>query len=68
MRAGQPAYWERNRLVLRSLRPDVTFHDGSTLTAADVAYSMNRFLSLGEGDASTFASHIKFVRDHHKAI
>ena len=38
------------------LRPDVKFHDGSTLTAGDVVYSMNRFLSLGEGDASTFQS------------
>ncbi len=36
------------------LRPDVKFHDGSILTANDVVYSMNRFLSLGEGDASTF--------------
>lgn len=25
-----------------TLRPDVTFHDGKTLTAADVVYSMNR--------------------------
>ncbi len=41
-----------------TLRPDVKFHDGSALTASDVVYSMNRFLSLGEGDASTFSSHI----------
>lgn len=39
-----------------NLRPDVTFHDGSTLTAADVVYSINRFLSIGEGDSSTFSS------------
>ena len=40
------------------LRPDVKFHDGSVLQASDVAYSMGRFLSIGEGDASTFSSHI----------
>jgi peptide/nickel transport system substrate-binding protein len=37
------------------LRRDVKFHDGSILTASDVAYSLNRFLSIGEGDSSTFA-------------
>ena len=41
-----------------TLRPDVKFHDGSTLTASDVAYTMERFLTMGEGDASTFASHL----------
>ncbi|MBK8023019.1 MAG: hypothetical protein IPK19_16745 [Chloroflexi bacterium] len=33
------------------LRPGVTFHDGSTLTASDVVYSLQRFLSIGEGDS-----------------
>ena len=41
-----------------TLRPDVMFHDGSILSASDVVYSMNRFLSLGEGDASTFSPYI----------
>jgi peptide/nickel transport system substrate-binding protein len=36
------------------LRPDVKFHDGSILKASDVVYSLQRFLSLGEGDSSTF--------------
>ncbi len=37
------------------LRPDVKFHDGSTLAASDVVYSINRFLSIGEGDSSTYS-------------
>ncbi len=37
------------------LRPGVLFHDGSELKASDVVYSMKRFLSMGEGDASTYA-------------
>lgn len=40
------------------LRPDVKFHDGSTLLASDVVYSLKRFMSLGEGDSGTFASYI----------
>ncbi|MBK8021252.1 MAG: ABC transporter substrate-binding protein [Chloroflexi bacterium] len=38
------------------LRPGVKFHDGSTLTASDVVYSLQRFLSIGEGDSSTYTS------------
>ena len=41
-----------------TLRPDVMFHDGSILTANDVVYTFNRFLSMGEGDASTYSSYI----------
>jgi len=36
------------------LRPSVTFQDGSALKASDVVYSLKRFLSIGEGDSSTF--------------
>jgi peptide/nickel transport system substrate-binding protein len=38
------------------LRSDVKFHDGSTLKASDVVYTMNRLLTLGEGEASTYAA------------
>ncbi len=34
------------------LRNDVKFHDGKTLTANDVVYSMDRFLTLGKGYSS----------------
>ena len=36
------------------LRNDVKFHDGKTLTAKDVVYSMDRFLTLGKGYSSLF--------------
>ncbi len=35
-----------------NLRDDVVFHDGRKLTAADVAYSMDRFLGLKKGYSS----------------
>ena len=34
------------------LRTDATFHDGRKLTANDVVYSMDRFLTLGKGYSS----------------
>ncbi len=34
------------------LRNDVAFHDGAKLTANDVVYSMDRFLTLGKGYSS----------------
>jgi peptide/nickel transport system substrate-binding protein len=40
------------------LRSDVKFHDGSMLTASDVVYTFNRFLSLAEGDSSTYAPYL----------
>lgn len=35
-----------------TLRPDVKFHDGSALTAKDVAYTLDRLKRLGSGIAS----------------
>jgi peptide/nickel transport system substrate-binding protein len=35
-----------------TLREDITFHSGNELTADDVAYSLERFLELGEGNSS----------------
>ncbi|MEO8391928.1 MAG: ABC transporter substrate-binding protein, partial [Chloroflexota bacterium] len=40
------------------LRPNVKFQDGSILAASDVAYSLKRFISLGEGDSATFAPYL----------
>ncbi len=37
-----------------SLRDDVTFHDGNSLTASDVVYSFNRLKEIGEGFAYIF--------------
>lgn len=36
------------------LRDDVTFHDGSLMTAADVVYSMDRMLTLKRGAGALF--------------
>ena len=36
------------------LKQNIKFHDGSELQASDVAYSMNRFLTIGEGFAYLF--------------
>ncbi|MEZ4658127.1 MAG: ABC transporter substrate-binding protein [Caldilineaceae bacterium] len=37
-----------------TLRDDVTFHDGSAMTASDVVYSFNRLKAIGEGYAYIF--------------
>lgn len=37
------------------LREDVKFHNGDSLTASDVKFSMDRFLTIGEGFAYLFA-------------
>lgn len=37
-----------------NLRDDVTFHDGSTLAASDVAFSLERMLAIGQGFAYLF--------------
>ncbi len=37
------------------LRQDVQFHDGSNLTASDVAYSFNRLQTIGEGYGYMFS-------------
>lgn len=40
------------------LRQGVQFHDGSELTAADVAYSMERLLTIGQGLAYLFSDYV----------
>lgn len=41
------------------IRNDVKFHSGNTLTAKDVAFSMNRMLTIGEGYAYLFKGVVK---------
>lgn len=43
------------------LRDDVKFHDGTDLKASDVVFSMNRLVTMGEGYAFLFASHVEFI-------
>jgi peptide/nickel transport system substrate-binding protein len=49
------------------LRKGVTFHDGTELTAEDVAFSMDRLTTIGEGYAYLFMGRVKqseFVDKH----
>ena len=44
-----------------TLRQDVFFHSGNKLTAHDVVYSMERLLTIGEGYAFLFFTHLESV-------
>ena len=44
------------------LKQGVKFHDGSELKASDVAYSMKRLLTIGEGFAYLFVNLVKDVK------
>jgi peptide/nickel transport system substrate-binding protein len=44
-----------------TLRDDIKFHSGNLLTAEDVAYSMNRMLTIGEGFTYLYKGVIKDV-------
>ncbi len=41
------------------IRDDITFHSGNPLTAEDVAYTMNRMLTLGEGFGYLFTETVE---------
>jgi peptide/nickel transport system substrate-binding protein len=43
------------------IRSDVKFHSGNTLTSADVVYSMNRMLTVGQGFAYLYMDYISKV-------
>jgi peptide/nickel transport system substrate-binding protein len=43
------------------LRPDVKFHSGNPLTSADVVFSYNRLMAMGQGNASLFQDRVKSV-------
>ena len=44
-----------------TLKDGVTFHDGSALTAQDVAFSYERFITIGQGYAYLFQNHVNSV-------
>ena len=44
-----------------TLRDDVTFNSGNPLTAADVAYSFERMMAMGQGNSSLFADVVDSV-------
>ncbi|MEP5729904.1 MAG: ABC transporter substrate-binding protein [Sulfitobacter sp.] len=44
-----------------TLRDDVTFNTGNSLTAADVVYSFERMIAMGQGNASLFAGVVENV-------
>ena len=43
------------------IRDDITFHDGSKLEASDVAFSMNRALTIGEGLAYLWDGYVDYA-------
>lgn len=44
-----------------TLRDDVTFNSGNALTAADVVFSFNRMMALGQGNSGLFADVVESV-------
>lgn len=50
--AEKYAYSDDAKSIEITLRPDVKFHDGTVLTAKDVAYTLDRLKRLGIGVAS----------------
>ena len=41
------------------LKTGITFHDGSEITASDVAFSMNRMLAIGQGFSYLFTPYVE---------
>ena len=42
-----------------TIREGIRFHDGTYLTAEDVAFSMNRMLAIGQGFAHLYTAHVE---------
>ncbi len=55
--ASEFSYGDDARSISLTLRPDVKFHDGSPLTAKDVAYTLDRLKRLGVGIAALIESY-----------
>lgn len=56
--------WENeNKDLILTLRDDVTFHDGSVMTAEDVAFSYNTIINAGYADTATSAMDNMEVQD-----
>lgn len=56
--------WENsNKDLVLTLRGDVKFHNGETMTAEDVAFSYNTIINAGYADTATSAMDSMDVRD-----
>ena len=64
------AYSDDAKSISVTLRPNVKFHDGSTLSAKDVAYTLDRLKRLGAGVASLIDGYDKttVIDDTHLTI
>ena len=51
--------WKSNTVIEFNLRDDITFHDGSTLDADDVAYTIN-FISNEDNGVLSFSQVVSF--------
>lgn len=68
--ATEFSYADDAKSISITLRPGVKFHDGTTLTAADVAFTLDRLKSLGIGVATLIATYesTTVVDDTHLTI
>ncbi|MDQ0239533.1 ABC transporter substrate-binding protein [Arthrobacter bambusae] len=55
--AKEATYTPDNTAITVKLREDATFHDGTKLTAKDVAFSLDRYSKLGLGIAGTIKNY-----------
>ncbi|MGO2051597.1 ABC transporter substrate-binding protein [Arthrobacter sp. MYb211] len=53
---AQKAEWVDKATVVFTLRKDVTFHDGTPMTADDVLYSMKRHMAEGAEESDEYAN------------
>lgn len=61
--------WENsNRDLVLTLRSDVKFHNGETMTAEDVAFSYNTIIHAGYADTATSAMESMEVRDDQTVV
>ncbi|UPO76546.1 ABC transporter substrate-binding protein [Arthrobacter sp. Helios] len=53
---AETAEWTSDTTVVFTLRPDVTFHDGTAMTAEDVLWSMQRHAAEGADESDEYAN------------